>query len=106
MKTDEFKYEALNPWADADPIPVRGISPRIASLGKATIGLYSSTYKTAARRITDMVAKKLKQRFPDAKFSWFDYDSSSGMEVTLSDKKDEFIDWVKGVDVVIAAVGD
>jgi hypothetical protein len=87
MKSEEMKYEVLNPWADADPVPVRGISPRVAGLEKATIGFYSSTYKTAARRINDMVAKKLKARFPEAKFSWFDYDSSSGMEVTLSDKE-------------------
>lgn len=104
MKSDEHQYEVLNPWADVDPVPLRGISPRVTDLTGKTIGLYSSTYKTAARPISEAVAKKLKERFSTAKFSWFD--SNSGKEVTETKEKPKFEDWVKGVDAVVASIGD
>ena len=104
MKAGECQYEVLNPWAEADPIPLRGISPGVSNLADKTIGLYSSTYKMAARPISDVVAQKLKGGFPTAKFSWFDF--GNNLEVTESKERSKFEEWVKGVDVVVAAVGD
>jgi hypothetical protein len=34
------EYEVLGPWAEADPIPSRGINPRITDLAGKKIGLY------------------------------------------------------------------
>jgi len=98
------QYEVLNPWADADPVPPRGISPRVTDLANKTIGLYSSTYKMAARPISESVAGKLKEKFPTVKFSWFDFCAS--MDIADSEEKANFEEWVKGVDAVVAAVGD
>ena len=98
------QYEVINPRADADPVPPRGISPRVADLTNKTIGLYSSTYKMAARTISESVAKQLKEKFPTVKFSWFDFCAS--MDVFDSEEKSSFEEWVKGVDAVVAAVGD
>jgi hypothetical protein len=54
----------------------------------------------------------LKERFPGCKFSWFvspqDIGPATGPPKQLIDSKykDEFEEWLKGVDTVIAAVGD
>jgi hypothetical protein len=98
------QYEVLTPWADADPVPPRAISPRLKDLAGKTIGLYSSTYKMAARPVSDSVARQLQEKFPTVKFIYFDYCAS--MDVDDSEEKTDFYDWVKIVDAVIAAVGD
>ena len=98
------QYEVLNPWAEADAIPLRAISPRVADLTGKTIGLFAGDYKIAARPILSVVEKKLKDRFPTLKFSWFLFGLS--LEVTETEEKERFEDWAKGVDAVIAAVGD
>ena len=33
-KAPDSQYEVLSPWADVDPIPLRGISPRISEFPK------------------------------------------------------------------------
>ena len=98
------QYEVLTPWADADPVPPRAISPRLKDLAGKTIGLYSSTYKMAARPVSDSVARHLKEKFPTVTFAHFDYCAS--MDVDDSEEKAYFYEWVKGVDAVVAAVGD
>ncbi len=98
------QYEVLTPWADADSVPPRSISPRLTNLANKTVGLYSSTYKSAARPISESVAKKLKERFPTVNFRWFDFCAS--MEIADSEEKANFEEWVKGVDAVVGAVGD
>ena len=98
------QYEVLSPWAEADPISVRGISPRVTDLMGKTIGLVCDS-KIAARRIQIAVEKELKGRFPTAKFSWWLPEAGvREYEVKATDKKLQ--EWVKGVDTVIAAVGD
>lgn len=37
----EINYEVLSPWADVDPIPLKGNSPWVTDLKSKTIGLYS-----------------------------------------------------------------
>jgi hypothetical protein len=37
----EWQYEALSPWAEVDPIPPRGISPRVDTLAGKKIGFMS-----------------------------------------------------------------
>ena len=98
------QYEVLNPWAEADPVPLRGISRRVTDLTGKTIGLFCASYKVASRPILTVVEEKLKEKFPKLKFSWFE--TNYNLEVTETAEKARFEEWVKGVDAVIAAVGD
>ena len=101
------QYEVLSPWAEADPIPLRGINPRLKDLEGRKIGLYAN-WKQPARPILTLVEKKLKEKFPTVETSWFFFRLQPGKELTdLEDKdKEEFDQWVKGVDAVVAAVAD
>ena len=97
------QYEVLSPWAEADPIPLRGISPRLADLEGKRIGLFIST-KPAARPIMSILEQRLKDRYPTSEFSHFVH--YWAREIDDSGDEAEFAEWVKGVDAVIAAIGD
>jgi hypothetical protein len=96
-------YEVLNPWAEADPRPLKGITPRVPGLERKTIGLFAN-YKRAAPLILDALRQKLAERYPTAKFTDFLFRQNFDIARTPEIKKLE--DWLKGVDTVIAAVGD
>jgi len=97
------QYEVLNPWAEVDPIPLRGISPRVTDLNNKTIGLFVNR-KVAAAPTQMVVEERLKERFPTLKFSSFVFGRDE--EIVLTNDRARFEEWVKGVDTVIAAVGD
>ena len=97
-------YEVLSPWAEADPVPLKGLSPRLDDLAGKKIGLLCNN-KRAAPVILDVTEKILKERYPTAKLSWFNSRSFSVSSLE-PDRKEEFDNWVKGVDAVIASVGD
>lgn len=96
-------YEVLSPWADADPKPVKGISPRVMALAGKKIGFFCNS-KRAARPVTTVVAEKLKARFPDIETSWYFFTRVSIPEIETN--KEKFEEWIRGVNAVIAAVGD
>jgi hypothetical protein len=98
------QYEALNPWADADPIPARGISPRLESLAGKKIGLFAN-FKRAARPMAASVERRLKGMYPDITTSLFDSRAPNVTE-TETNNKAKFEAWAKSVDAVIAMVGD
>jgi hypothetical protein len=100
----DTQYEVLSPWADVDPIPVRGISPRVDTLAGKKIGLFAN-FKRAARPIQSYVEKKLKERFPDCETSLFDSRLPNVTE-TETVNKEKFTAWAKEMDAVIGAVGD
>ncbi|MFC1908396.1 hypothetical protein ACFLXD_00750 [Chloroflexota bacterium] len=97
------QYEVLNPWAEVDPIPLRGISPRVTDLNNKTIGLFVNR-KVAAAPTQMVVEEKLKERFPTLKFNSFVFGRDE--EIAQAKERAQFEEWVKGVDTVIAAVGD
>jgi hypothetical protein len=97
-------YEVLSPWAEADPVPLHGLSPRLDKLDSKKIGLLCNS-KRAAPLILDATEKLLKQRFPSATISYF-FARSFSVSSLEKDREGEFNDWLKGVDAVIAAVGD
>ncbi len=103
-EASDYQYEVLSPWAQIDPLPLRGISPRLETLAGKKIGLFAN-YKRAAKPIQDVVERKLKGRFPDCETILYE---SRGMNVTESETENraKFEEWMKGVDAVIAAVGD
>jgi hypothetical protein len=111
------QYKVLSPWAESDPVPLQGLSPRLNGLDGKTIGLFHHS-KPAGAPILGAVEQKLKNRFPAARFSYF----RMGRVSDLEDNKDRvglvvdaaadsrelaaFEEWVKGVDAVVGAVGD
>ena len=98
-----FQYDVLSPWADTDPISLRGITKRLSDLEGKTIGLFQNS-KRAAHPIMNEVEKKLKGRYPAVSFSRFLLLPNAGVDET--DDKDRFDEWLKGVDAVILSYGD
>lgn len=99
------QYEVLSPWADIDPISLKGISPRVLELTGKKIGLFCN-YKRAAKPILDEVEKELKQRFPTCETVWLTQRQFVPITEMKGEEKANFEGWLKEVDSVIAAVGD
>jgi hypothetical protein len=99
------QYEVLSPWAEVDPIAVKGISARLTSLEGKKIGLFA-TAKRASRPILTVVEKLLKQRFPNCETSWWVADGAYSVLQTETKNRAGFEEWVKALDAVVAAVGD
>jgi len=97
------QYEVLNPWAEVDPIPLKGISPRLTDMTGKKIGLFFNN-KEAARPIQDVVEKRLKERYPTLEFSRFL--RVPNLSVAETENQAKFEEWVKGLDAVILAVAD
>jgi len=97
-------YEARSPWAEADPVPFRGINPRIGDLAGKRIGLFRNG-KRAAEPTLKVVEDRLKKRYPTARFSWF-VNTRANEAIVEQDARQQFEDWLKEVDAVIAAYGD
>ena len=64
------EYEVLSPWADVDPVPLRGINPRPRDLAGKKIGLFLNQ-KRAAHLSLSAFEKELLERFPSATTSWY-----------------------------------
>ena len=99
------QYEVLNPWSEADAIPLKGISPRLTQLAGKKIGLFCND-KRAAKPILTAIEQKLKERFSSCETSWFVRQGVTSISQKNGELKKRFEKWVKGVDAVIAAVGD
>ena len=97
-------YEVLSPWSEADPIPLQGLSPRLDGLAGKKIGLLCNS-KRAAPLILEVTERLLKEKFPTATTSYF-YARSFSVSSLERDRREEFDDWLKGLDAVIASVGD
>lgn len=100
----EPQFRVLSPWADADPIQPRGISPRLNTLAGKRIGLFAN-FKRASRPILASVERRLKTMYPDCQTLLFDSRGANVIE-TETKNRESFIAWAKGVDAVILAVGD
>ncbi|MGD9159148.1 MAG: hypothetical protein PVG39_12125 [Desulfobacteraceae bacterium] len=100
----ETMYEVLSPWADVDPIPVRGISPRPDSLEGKKIGLFAN-FKRAAVPIATEVEKRLKERFPDIETILF-HSTLPNVDESETVNREKFTAWAKGIDAVVGVVGD
>ena len=101
----DTQYEVLNPWAEVDPIPLKGLSaPRVDNLAGKKIGLFVN-YKRAARPIAESVERRLRSMYPDAQISYF-ISTEWNVSVVETKNKDKFEAWAKGVNAVILSVGD
>lgn len=98
------EYQVLSPWAEADPIALRGISPRLQDLGGKTIGLYSNR-KRAAQLALEAFERELLEKMPAAKTSWYKCTGYNTPEM-LTHGKDQFAQWVGSVDAVVLSAAD
>jgi len=97
-------YEVISPWAEADPVPLKGLSPRLSDLEGKKIGLLCNN-KRAAPLILDATERLLKGRFKKVETSRF-HARTFSVSSLEKDREGEFNDWIKGVDAVVASVGD
>jgi hypothetical protein len=104
MSEQRDVFEVLNPWADADPVPFRGTSPRVETLEGKTIGLLGNSKRTSEPTL-NIVEDRLKKRFPSVSFSRF-VNNIPNQTITETPKKDDYEVWIKGVDTVVASYGD
>ncbi len=98
------QYEVLSPWAETDPILIKGIAPRLSDLAGKKIGLLCNI-KRAAPPILGVVERELKKRYPTSEVSYFRMQSMSVSELEPQNKL-KFEEWIDGIDAVIPAVGD
>lgn len=102
--SSEARYEVLSPWGDADPKPLKGISPRLDTLSGKKIGIFAN-YKRAAIPIAMSLQERIKSEYPDSKVSIYHSDQWNVIEIE-TENKDTFKKWVEGKDAVILLVGD
>jgi hypothetical protein len=96
------QYEVLSPWAEADPIPLKGLTaPRVTDLAGKKIGLFIND-KRAAPPVRAVVERKLKERFPTCSTSFYNAQGP----VTQGRVVPEYEEWLNTVDAVVLAVGD
>ena len=101
----ESVYEVLSPWADADPVPARGLAaPRLPDLNGKRIGLFHNI-KRAGGPILKVVEDRLKERYPKAEFSWYRATTMSASQQEPQNLE-KFKEWIRGVDAAILAVAD
>ena len=98
------EYEVLSPWADADPVPMRGITPRVSGLAGKRIGLFLN-HKRAGHLALSAFERELLESFPTASTSWYPCTGHNIPEM-LTEGKDKFAAWVAGVDAVVLSVAD
>jgi len=96
-------YEVMSPWADIDPVPVRGITPRLDSLEGKTLGFFLNS-KTAAEPMSEVIEEKIKEKYPSMNFSRFVRLPNISMAETT--EKEKYIEWLKGLDAVVYTHGD
>jgi hypothetical protein len=97
-------YEVLNPWAEVDPVPLRGITPRPGDLAGKKIGLYSNGKRAAALTLTAFETR-LKEKVPSAETTWYISTKINTPEI-LTEGRARFEEWVRGVDAVVLSVAD
>jgi hypothetical protein len=97
-------FEILSPWADADPVPLKGISARLTDLEGKKIGLFTNS-KRAAPLALSAVERRLKERYPSLTTSWYTSTQVNTPEIKTQNSA-KFEAWVGGVDAVVLGVGD
>jgi hypothetical protein len=98
-------YDVLSPWAETDPIPLQGITPRLTDVKGKRLGLYAN-YKRAAVPIQNALEAQLRERFGESiDIKRFAQRGSTDIG-SSPDEGQQFAQWLEEVDAVIVAVGD
>jgi len=101
----DSQYEVLSPWAEADPVLLRGITPRVTDLSGKKIGLFANS-KQATIPIMAVLEKKMVERFPDSEITRYTASEQYRTLQMEGKNRSRFEEWVNEVDTVVAAVGD
>lgn len=105
MCAAQAAYEVLSPWADADPVSLKGLTaPRLSDLNGKRIGLFHNV-KRAGGPILRVVEERLKDRYPTTQFTWYKAQSMSAAQLEPQNLE-KFKEWLRGVDAAILAVAD
>ena len=104
MMNKNNQYAVLSPWAEADPVPLKGISPRLTSLEGKKIGLFQN-FKQGSKQMAKTIEKNLKERYSGLETSLFD-STDQNVLVTETDNKAKFEEWARGIDAAILLVGN
>jgi hypothetical protein len=97
------QYEVLSPWAEIDPVPVKGISPRLEDMTGKTIGFFLNS-KIAAEPMSDVIEEELKAKVPSLRFTRFVRIPNISMAETP--EKEKYVKWIEGLDAIIYTHGD
>jgi hypothetical protein len=97
-------YEALSPWGDAEPKPLKGISERLNNLSGKRIGIFAN-YKRSAMPIASSLQERIKAAYPDSEVSIYHSDKWNVIEIE-TEKKEAFKKWVESNDAFVLLVGD
>ena len=100
----EAQYEVLNPWADVDPIPPKGISPRLNSFEGKKIGLFANSKRSAVPQARK-VEEKLKGKYPTIQTDLY-HAPDPNYIAKGSPEWGKFSAWIKSVDAIVLTVGD
>ena len=97
-------HNVLSPWAEVDQSQLYGLSPRMDTLNGKTIGMFGDFMKVATFML-QVVEKHILQKYPEAKFSYFVYETE-----TTDIAKDEavaeaFHKWLDGIDCALVFYG-
>jgi len=99
------QYAVLSPWADVDPVPLKGLAPRLDTLKGKKIGLFIN-FKDAARQIFTVLEKQMREKIPDIDFIWYDDFKTREPAELEGERKAKFDDWLNSIDAALFAVGD
>ena len=96
--------EALSPWSEVDTAEYRGLAPRLDDLNGKTVGMFAD-FMAVAVLMLHTVEKELKNRYPEVKFSFIQYNT----ETVRIDRDPEFQPvfdrWAEGVDCILNFFG-
>lgn len=100
-----MNYTVLSPWAASEAQQPFPLSPRLDTLSGKTIGLYAH-FKGHAVKILDEVAAELSRRYPDIRFTHFQYLKEITEIIGDPEWSQKAKDWAGGCDGIITAYGD
>jgi hypothetical protein len=107
VENSNAMYEVLSPWAEIDPVPLKGIAPRLDGLSGKTIGLFNNG-KRAAKPMLKVAERRLKEKIPGIQFKWYEPSQKqqySNLQMEGASKND-FTAWLNQIDGAITSVGD
>lgn len=100
------QYEVLSPWAEVDPVPLKGLSaPRLKDLKGKRVGLFRN-FKAAADQIFSVLGPILEEKFGCQTSSFTNPNMGVAELETDPDRIKRFEDWLSTLDAVLLAHGD
>lgn len=98
------QFGVLSPWAEAEQVALRGISPRLEGLQGKKIGLFMNA-KRAAKLTLESFERQLLEIAPGVATSWYACTDVNVPEMRTSGKE-RFAEWISSVDAVVLSAAD